>query len=116
MISVAAGNLKELSLNDSITKENKLRDPKIDFSVVINYVNGSKVSTSLSSQKLLNPGLKIQYGKLKSLSGGWGNEWEPVFENYYFPIQDNDSITSLKFEFDRTPFGVIQIDHISLQN
>jgi len=114
LVSIATGDHKQLKLADSILQKFKKR--LVDFTLVIKYKNSKPDSIVLSSMKMLNPALTIQYAKTKGLSSNWGSSWEPVFENYYFPIHENDSISSINFLFDQTPFGVIQIDQISIQH
>jgi len=116
LVSIAAGDYKELKLTDSTKQNDKSKVLPIDFTLVINYRNSGPDSIVLSSKKLLNPALNIHYAKTKSLSNNWGNSWEPIFENYYFPTHPRDSISAITFVFDQIPAGIIHIDQISIQN
>lgn len=108
-LNLAAGNPKLLKLPDSVQAVN-------DFTIITRYASGTLDSLMLSQIKPLNPQFKIRFSKMKKLNENWGSEWEPVFESYFVPVRSADSLLSVQFLFNKSPGGIIHLDHLSLQS
>lgn len=115
-ISVATGNP---SLLDDVKDDSLLND----FVIVLSDSLGAKASLPLSDFKLVAPRLQIRYLKTKALTTGrYRNEWEPVLESIFIPLQafdsevlDMSSISSITIEANTEKPGILLIDRVGVR-
>ncbi len=119
-ISVAQGNSKEL---ESLSKEKLVKDQNLDFQIILKDENGNESKIKISKIKPISKKLKVQFGKERSLSKRYGEDWEAQLESYFIPISafEPDSAfqmhktKEISFVFDQCLNGLIHIDNIGYE-
>jgi dienelactone hydrolase len=96
-----------------------------DLSIVLIDSLGTESSIPLQDYIDVLPRWKIQYMKMKDLSGeSYGSEWEPTLGDYQLPLSSFISKTPalnikllkrIEFRFDRSPSGVVMLDKIGFR-
>jgi len=109
-------HLKGISL-----KEGEEGRQPLDWSIVLVDAEGAEAQLPLSHNQLLYPQIKNytrRFGALSSISSS-----EVVMRRYRFPLKDFVAanprldlkrLRSIRFDFDRTPRGVIALDDVGL--
>ncbi len=118
----AAAN-KELTnaANSKETDDDDLKEAEdpIDFSIVISDVDQNELRFALSDFSALQREIQTRLWKTDFIKGD--DSSEHIFQTFRFPLSDYlttapqfdaSQIKSISFVFDRTPEGVIVIDHL----
>lgn len=89
----------------------------IDFHVVLTDRHGREATVALSSLQLLHPPIEVTTRKLAFLDAV--DLSEPIFQRYAIPTLDlqgidGGNIASIRFRFDATPAGVIDLDDVAM--
>jgi hypothetical protein len=89
----------------------------IDFHVVLKDRDGREATVALSSLQLLYPPVEVTTRKFAFLDAV--DPSEPILQRYAIPTQDlqgidGGDIASIRFRFDATPAGVIDLDDVAI--
>ena len=89
----------------------------IDFHIVVTDHSGREATLALSTVQLLYPPIEVTTRKFEFLDAV--DPSEPIFQRYAFPTQsfegiDPGNIASVRFRFDVTPAGVIELDDVAM--
>jgi len=86
--------------------------------------SGQTTSIKVSEIKGITKPLKTRFTKFKFLDKDMiGNDWEVQLQTYHFPMQafsntnpefNVEAISSIKFIFDQTEYGVVVLDEIGV--
>lgn len=128
--TLGAGNHEWLDVNlTDEQKEAKNDDDKrevhqLDFTVQLTDDNGQTRALKVSEIKGITKPLKTRFTKFKFLDEDMiGNDWEVQLQTYHFPMKtfsntnpefNVESISSIKFIFDQTDYGVVVLDEIGV--
>jgi hypothetical protein len=107
--------------DNSVTKREEGREP-LDWSIVVMDTAGTEARLPLSHDQLLYPQVKGATVRLAALSTLPSSEI--VMRRYRFPLKDFVAVNSrldlthlrsIRFEFDRSPRGVIALDDVGVR-
>jgi hypothetical protein len=103
-------------LEDDADEEWK-RPDSIDFHIVLTDREGREATVALSSLQPLYPPIEVTTRKFAFLDAV--DPSEPIFQRYTIPTVDlegidGSDIASVRFRFDATPAGVIDLDDVAL--
>ena len=122
LISIAAGNYKELErLRNKEAQKEKIKEPQLDFHIVLTDHNGSQAKIAVQDIKGIAPQLKSRFMKLESLSKNIGEAWEIHLELFALPLSkfefstesfDIKRLKEIRLIFDICTYGVVVVDDI----
>jgi hypothetical protein len=93
------------------------RPDTVDFHIVLTDREGREATVALSSLQPLYPPIEVTTRKFEFLDAV--DPSEPIFQRYSIPTLDlegidGSDIASVRFRFDATPAGVIDLDDVAL--
>jgi hypothetical protein len=112
---------KSFDLKDSSSTEQDDQRQPLDWSIVLTDAAGERARLPLSHDQLLYPPIKAETRRFGMFSSTPSSEL--VMRRYCFPLKDFvavnpgldlEHLQNIRFEFDRTPRGVIALDDIGL--
>ena len=125
--TVGAGNHQWLNSNreeKEVAGDKKREVPQIDFTVRLTDDQGQTSSLKISAIKAVPKPLKTRFTKFEFLDKEIiGNDWEVQLQTYHFPLKvfmvqnanlNMETIKTITFLFDQTPYGVIVLDEIGV--
>ena len=125
--TVGAGNHQWLNSNreeKEVAGDKKREVPQIDFTVRLTDDQGQTSSLKISAIKAVPKPLKTRFTKFEFLDKEMiGNDWEVQLQTYHFPLKvfmaqnanlNMETIKTITFLFDQTPYGVIVLDEIGV--
>ncbi|WP_405414859.1 hypothetical protein [Maribacter sp. Asnod1-A12] len=128
--TLGAGNHEWLDINltkegkEAKTEEDKREVPQLDFTIQLTDESGQTSALKVSEIKGITKPLKTRFTKFKFLDKEMiGEDWEVQLQTYHFPMQafsninpefNVEAISSIKFIFDQTEYGVVVLDEIGV--
>lgn len=128
--TLGAGNHEWLDVNltdaqkEAKSDDDKREVPQLDFTVQLTDNTGQTSAVKVSEIKGITKPLKTRFTKFKFLDKEMiGNDWEVQLQTYHFPMKtlsdinpefNVESISSIKFIFDQTDYGVVVLDEIGV--
>ncbi len=128
LISVAAGNFKELFKNpkekEKEKEKEKKKEPQLDFHIQLIDSSGHQTQLQISEIKRIAPRLQVRFTKVKSLDADWiGKDWEVHLESFALPLLDFSTsdgnfdykkIKKIQLVFDICKYGVLVVDDLGV--
>ncbi|WP_133687545.1 cation diffusion facilitator family transporter [Maribacter spongiicola] len=128
--TLGAGNHEWLDINlteaqkEAKKDEEKREVPELDFTIQLTDESGQTSSLKVSEIKGITKPLKTRFTKFAFLDKQMiGADWEVQLQTYHFPMKtfyiinsefNVDAISSIKFIFDQTDYGVVVLDEIGV--
>ena len=125
LISIAAGDFKELDKGQKKAKKKKTKkreEPQLDFTLSFTDKNGQTAKLPISQMKNIVPMLKSKFTKMKSIDKYIvGNEWEVHLDGFHIPIEafnkanpafDIKFLQKIELIFDQCNYGLLVVDDI----
>ena len=132
-MAIGVGNHEWLYVNYT-EEENKVKNeneedreiPNLDFSIRLTDETGTMATLKVSDIKAIPKPLKTRFTKFEFLDTEMiGADWEVQLQTFHFPLQSfidknpnfkPDSLKTISFIFDQTPYGVVVVDDIAIAN
>ncbi|MDT0620250.1 hypothetical protein [Croceitalea vernalis] len=124
--TLGAGNHELLNPNQKDKEKNKREVPQLDFTIQLTDEQKETSSISVSAIKVIPKPLKTRFTKFKFLDKEMiGEDWEVQLQTYHLSLNtltdknselNLETVKSLKFIFDQTPYGVVVLDEIGVSS